>query len=135
MKIEFTKARKPELIKIEGEKHLTLSNRQLSVTISDHATPILYKLGWSIDRITLVGNIKQTRNIDGTIRDLDSVMRTMLDTGKAGIEKLEGSGWILKDRQGENIAFVQYLDFDTSRGRIDFNPNKLGDFIQTTLKD
>ncbi|HFI0114771.1 TPA: replication initiation factor domain-containing protein [Streptococcus suis] len=135
MKIEFTKARKPELIKIEGERHLTLSNRQLSVTISDHDTPILYKLGWSIDRITLVGNIKQTRNIDGTIRDLDSVMRTMLDTGKAGIEKLEGSGWILKDRQGENIAFVQYLDFDTSRGRIDFNPNKLGDFIQTTLKD
>lgn len=135
MKIKFVNARVPELIKIEGEKHLTLSNRQLSVTISDPSTPILYKLGWSIDRITLVGNIKKTRNMDGTIRDLDSVMRTMLDTGKAGIEKCEGSGWILRDRQGENIAFVQYLDFDDSRGRIDFNPNKLGDFIQTTLKD
>ncbi|HFU4364233.1 TPA: replication initiation factor domain-containing protein [Streptococcus suis] len=135
MKIKFVNSRVPELIKIEGEKHLTLSNRQLSVTICGNDNPISYKLGWCIDRITLVGNIKKTRNMDGTIRDLDSIMRTMSDTGKAGIEKCEGSGWILRDRQGENIAFVQYLDFDDSRGRIDFNPNKLGDFIQTTLKE
>lgn len=135
MKIKFVNARMSEIIKVEGEKHLTLSNRKLSVANSYTHNPILYKLGWSIDRITLVGNIKKVRNTDGSIRDLESIMRAMLDMGKGGIEKSNGSGWVLKDRKGENIAFVQYLDFDDNRGRIDFNPNKLEGFIKITLKD
>lgn len=130
-KIKFNNARKPETLKVDGEKHLTLSDRRLSVQIMN---PVSYKLGWSIDRITLVGTIKTDRNPDGTIRDLQSIMQALIDTGKPGVEKKD-NGWLLRDRQGEQVAFVQYLDFDNTRGRIDFNPNKLSDYLQTTLKD
>lgn len=133
-KIKFNNARKAETLKVDGEKHLTLSNRQLSVTISDYDEPVQYRLGWSIDRITLVGTIKISTNPDGTTRDLQSIMQSMLDAGKPGVEKLP-KGWLLRDRQGEQVAYIEYLDFDNTRGRIDFNPSKLSEYLQTTLKD
>ena len=61
---------------LSGKKYLTLSNRQLSMHLlnidNKINSNIEYRLGWSIDRITLVGTIKQTRNSNGTIRDFFS---------------------------------------------------------------
>lgn len=125
-------------IELSGKKYLTLSNRQLSMHLlhSDNKinNNIQYRLGWSIDRITLVGTVKQTRNIDGTIRDLSSIMQDALDSCMNGVEKLP-KGWLLKDRYNEQIAYIEYLNHDNTRGRIDFNPNKLSEHIQSTLKD
>lgn len=133
MKIKFANAKGEDT----EEKYLTLSNRQLSVHLlnigNKNNSNTEYGLGWSIDRITLVGKIKQTRNSDGTIRDLGSMMQDALDSGVGGVEKLP-RGWVLRDRHREQIAYVEYDDFDETRGRIDFNPNKLGEFIQSTLK-
>lgn len=123
---------------LSGKKYLTLSNRQLSVHLLNIGNKINsnieYRLGWSIDRITLVGTIQQTRNSDGTIRDLSSIMQELLDSGMKGVEKLP-KGWLLRDRQNEQIAYIEYLSTDNTRGRIDFNPNKLSEHIQSTLKD
>jgi len=130
MKIKFD-------IELSGKKYLTLSNRQLSVhllSIDNKINNIEYRLGWSIDRITLVGAIKQTRNSDGTIKDLSSIMQELLDSGMKGVEKLP-KGWLLRDRQNEQIAYIEYLSTDNTRGRIDFNPNKLSEYLQSTLKE
>ena len=130
MKIKFD-------IELSGKKYLTLSNRQLSVhllSIDNKINNIEYRLGWSIDRITLVGTIKQTRNSDGTIKDLSSIMQELLDSGMKGVEKLP-KGWLLRDRQNEQIAYIEYLSTDNTRGRIDFNPNKLSEYLQSTLKE
>lgn len=125
-------------IELSGKKYLTLSNRQLSMHLlhldNKINNNIQYRLGWSIDRITLVGTVKQTKNIDGTIRDLSSIMQDALDSGMNGVEKLP-KGWLLKDRYNEQIAYIEYLNHDNTRGRIDFNPNKLSEHIQSTLKD
>lgn len=130
MKIKFD-------IELSGKKYLTLSNRQLSVhllSIDNKINNIEYRLGWSIDRITLVGTIKQTRNSDGTVKDLSSIMQELLDSGMKGVEKLP-KGWLLRDRQNEQIAYIEYLSTDNTRGRIDFNPNKLSEYLQSTLKE
>lgn len=138
MRIKFNNARKPVTLEVQGEKHLTLSNRQLSVQLlnlyGNTDNIIHYKLGWSIDRITLVGTIRQTKNIDGTVRDLDSIMQDFISSGYHGVEQLP-KGWILRNRQKEQIAYVEYLDFDINKGRIDFNPNKLSDYIELNLKE
>lgn len=122
---------------LSGKKYLTLSNRQLSMHLlnidNKINSDIEYRLGWSIDRITLVGTIKQTRNSNGTIRDLSSIMQELLDSGMKGVEKLP-KGWLLRDRQNEQIAYIEYLSTDNTRGRIDFNPNKLSEYLQLTLK-
>ena len=51
-----------------------------------------------------------------------------------GVEKLP-KGWLLRDRQNEQIAYIEYLSTDNTRGRIDFNPNKLSEYLQSTLKE
>lgn len=132
MKIKFD-------IELSGKKYLTLSNRQLSMHLLHldnkiNNNNIQYRLGWSIDRITLVGTVKQTKNIDGTTRDLSSIMQAVLDSNMDGVEKLP-KGWLLRDRHREQIAYIEYLSSDNTRGRIDFNPNKLSEHIQSTLKD
>lgn len=123
---------------LSGKKYLTLSNRQLSMHLlhidNKINNNIQYRLGWSIDRITLVGTVRQTKNIDGTIRDLGSIMQNILDSGMDGVEKLP-KGWLLRDRHREQIAYIEYLSNDDTRGRIDFNPNKLSEHIQYKLKD
>ena len=125
-------------IELSGKKYLTLSNRQLSVHLLNMdnkiSSDIQYRLGWSIDRITLVGTVKQTKNIDGTTRDLNSIMQELLDSGMDGVEKLP-KGWLLRDRHREQIAYIEYLSTDNTRGRIDFNPNKLSEYLQSTLKE
>ena len=44
------------------------------------------------------------------------------------------------DKYGENIAYVEVLPFldkatGREKGRIDFNPNKIQDFLKINLKD
>ena len=51
-----------------------------------------------------------------------------------------GAGWVLLDKYGENIAYVEVLPFldkatGREKGRIDFNPNKIQHFLKINLKD
>lgn len=99
----------------------TLSNRRLSVTT--FYTP--FKLRWSIDRITIVGYLKY---------DLVGLGKYLCEKGWA---KEGYSGFNLVSDWDENIAYlevVKYSDPLKPKGRIDFNPNKLGKWLDSDLK-
>lgn len=122
------------------------SNRRLTVQ-NLHLT---CKLDWSIDRITVVGFLKKF-TFDSTIftedgeviytagEDFTLAQALPILAREEGAKKA-GAGWSLIDRYGENIAYVEvlpFLDKKTGRekGRIDFNPNKINDFLKVDLKD
>lgn len=92
-------------------------------------------LKWSIDRITLVGELKEfiwVRDDLEPIRlDFDKIWMIFEDRGVA---KPAGQGWVLLDKYGENIAYAERVKFNKTKGRIDFNPNKIRPFLHGELK-
>lgn len=121
------------------------SNRRL-----DTQNFALFKLDWSIDRITIVGFLKKF-TFDSTIFTEDgeviytagedfTLSQAMPLLAREEGAKKAGAGWTLIDRYGENIAYIEvlpFLDKETGRekGRIDFNPNKIQHFLKLDLKD
>lgn len=95
-----------------------LSNRRLSVQNLVQT----YKLDWSIDRITIVGELAY---------DLNELGNILVENGFA---KESYNGFNLIDEFQENIAYFEMVKFHDSKGRFDFNPNKIGTFIQTELQ-
>lgn len=128
------------------EKLTAPSNRRLKV----QSLHLECKLEWSIDRITIVGFLKKfdfDRTIiteDGEIvytagEDFTLAQAMPLLAREEGAQKA-GAGWVLLDKYGENIAYVEVLPFldkatGREKGRIDFNPNKIGQFLKIDLKD
>lgn len=135
----------------EQEKLTALSNRRLKV---ESLPP--FKLFWSIDRITLVGTLKSFNfeidrfvNADGEIlfeasdytrfghnMELPQAM-AILESFRGAIKVKNDGSWNLVDKFGENIAYVEILPFaddeGNEKGRIDFNPNKIQEFLKTDL--
>jgi hypothetical protein len=115
----------------EWENLTALSNRRLSVRGID--TPI--RLGWSIDRITIVGKVKKftwiRENLEPIELDFNQVWMVFTEQGVA---EAVGQGWVLKDKYGENIAYAELVKFDKTKGRIDFNPSKIRPFLHGELK-
>lgn len=93
------------------------------------------KLGWSIDRITLVGELKEflwvRDDLEPITLDFDNIWMIFEDKGVA---KSVGQGWVLLDKYGENIAYAERVKFNKTKGRIDFNPNKIRPFLHGELK-
>lgn len=122
-----------------------LSNRRLT-----DQSLTLFSLDWSIDRITIVGFLKKF-NFDSTIFTEDgeviytagedfTLSQAMPILAREEVAKKVGTGWVLVDRYGENIAYVEVLPFldkatGEEKGRIDFNPNKIQHFLKVDLKD
>lgn len=115
----------------QWEKLAALSNRRLSV--KTFYTP--FKLGWSIDRITIVGKTKKfiwvRDNLEPIELDFDQIWMIF---SEQGVAEQVGQGWVLKDKYGENIAYAERVKFDKTKGRIDFNPNKIRPFLHGELK-
>lgn len=119
----------------EWEKLAALSNRRLTLRNSH----FFIKMSWSIDRLTIVGELQtirvHERNFSGKMDvveyTFDQVMATFEEKGFA--EKV-GEGWKLKDKYGENVAYFEKVKFAENKGRMDFNPNKIGRFIGEDLK-
>ncbi|WLD56226.1 replication initiation factor domain-containing protein [Streptococcus suis] len=116
----------------EWEKLAALSNRRLNVQTLVQGV----KMGWSIDRITIVGKLRNyvwlRDGLEPVSLDFDMVWMIFEEQGIA--EKV-GEGWILKDKYGENIAYAEKLKFDKTKGRIDFNPNTIKPFLHGSLKN
>lgn len=129
------------------EKLTAPSNRRLSMQTLHFLN---FNLSWSIDRITIVGFLKKF-NFDSTIftedgeviytagEDFTMAQALPLLAREEGAQKA-GAGWVLLDKYGENIAYVEILPFldkatGREKGRIDFNPNKIGQFLKIDLKD
>lgn len=76
-----------------------------------------FKLRWSIDRITVVGNIPY---------DFGELADYLIKNGFAVDEY--GSSFSLVDKFKENYAYVEFIKFQKeteNKVRLDFNPNKL----------
>lgn len=76
-----------------------------------------FKLRWSIDRITVVGNIPY---------DFNELTTYLIENGFATDEY--GSSFNLVDESKENYAYVEFIRFqkeNENKVRLDFNPNKL----------
>lgn len=119
----------------EWEKLAALSNRRLTLPLEEFSA----KFGWSIDRLTIVGELKTIRvherdfygKMDVVEYTFDQIMATFEEKGVA--EKI-GEGWKLMDKYGENVAYFEKVKFAENKGRMDFNPNKIGRFIGEDLK-
>ncbi|WP_267648993.1 replication initiation factor domain-containing protein [Enterococcus faecium] len=117
----------------EWENLTALSNRRLNV--QNLYTPL--KLQWSIDRITIVGKLKEniyyhTQN-DVLILDFEQLMR--VNEGNGYLKAVGNNGWQLLDQYEENIAYIEILKWQDGKGRIDFNPNKIGHFLASSMKN
>lgn len=117
----------------EWEKLNRISNRRLSVGESVKTI----KMSWSIDRITIVGKMKEniyyhTQN-DVLILDFEQLMR--LNEGNGYLKAVGNNGWQLLDQYEENIAYIEILKFHEGKGRIDFNPNKINQFLASSMKN
>lgn len=92
-------------------------------------------LKWSIDRITIVGELRKfvwvRDGLEPIALDFEMVWMVFEEQGVA---KQVGNGWVLLDKYGENIAYAERVKFDKTKGRIDFNPNKIRPFLHGELK-
>ncbi|HAQ1695255.1 TPA: replication protein [Enterococcus faecium] len=117
----------------EWENLTALSNRRLSVQTL--TTPL--KIQWSIDRITIVGKLKEniyyhTQN-DVLILDFEQLMR--LNENNSYVKSVGLNGWQIVDKHDENIAYIEILKYQEGQGRIDFNPNKISQFLAGSMKN
>ncbi|HAQ2881495.1 TPA: replication initiation factor domain-containing protein [Enterococcus faecium] len=117
----------------EWEKLTAPSNRRLSV--QGTTTPL--KIQWSIDRITIVGKLKEniyyhTQN-DVLILDFEQLMR--LNENNGYVKSVGLNGWQIVDKHDENIAYIEILKYQEGQGRIDFNPNKISQFLAGSMKN
>ncbi|MDQ8478682.1 replication initiation factor domain-containing protein [Enterococcus faecium] len=117
----------------EWEKLNRISNRRLKY----QSLTLPLKMQWSIDRITIVGKLKEniyyhTPN-DVLILNFEQLMR--LNEGNGYLKAVGNNGWQLLDQYEENIAYIEILKFHEGKGRIDFNPNKINQFLSGSMKN
>lgn len=114
------------------EKLNRISNRRLKY----QSLTLCLKLDWSIDRITIVGKLNEMiayRTQNGLVFvDFEQLMR--LNEGQGYLKSVGTNGWQLFDQYGEDIAYIEMLKFHPDKGRIDFNPNKIGEFLKGSMK-
>lgn len=113
----------------EHEKLTALSNRRLKV----QNLSLSVKLSWKIDRITVVGTLKESILWDGReLVDFEMLMRLNEDNGY--LVAVGPGAWKIIDQHKENIAYIEMSKFQKGYGRIDFNPSKIDDFIADGMK-
>lgn len=92
---------------------------------------------WSIDRITIVGklndNIYYHTSNDVLILNFEQLMR--LNEGNGYLKSVSNNSWQLVDQHDENIAYIEILKWQEGKGRIDFNPNKINQFLAGSMKN
>ncbi|RCN96490.1 replication protein, partial [Enterococcus faecium] len=116
----------------QHDKVNRISNRRISV---EGAAPHR-KLNGSTDRITIVGKLNDTIAYwtkNGVVFvDFEQLMR--LNENQGYLKSVGINGWQLFDQYGEDIAYIEILKFHEGKGRIDFNPNKIGQFLASSMK-
>ncbi|WP_025188234.1 replication initiation factor domain-containing protein, partial [Enterococcus faecalis] len=95
------------------------------------------KFDWSIDRITIVGKLKENlyyhTELDVLILNFEQLMR--LNENNGYLKNVGANSWQLIDVHGENIAYIEMLKYQNGYGRIDFNPNKINKFLASSMKN
>lgn len=124
---------KKQIIVNEWEKLTALSNRRLKY----QSLTLDVKFDWSIDRITIVGKLKENlyyhTELDVLILNFEQLMR--LNENNGYLKNVGANSWQLIDVHGENIAYIEMLKYQNGYGRIDFNPNKINKFLASSMKN
>lgn len=127
-----------EIIIVRGKENSILINQWdewFGIAKKATINSVGVRLKWSIDRITIVGELKNflwvRDDLEPIELNFDMVWMIFEDQGVA---KQIGNGWVLLDKYGENIAYAERVKFDKTKGRIDFNPNKIRPFLHGELK-
>lgn len=122
----------------EWENLTALSNRRLIT--HNLCTTENFKLFWSVDRITIVGQAKEDilhffETTDKKLKLVNTRFEQVMNfiESKGGAKSVGINRWNLVDKYNENIAFIEILPYrgldkegnDFDKARIDFNPNKL----------
>ena len=138
----------------EWESLTAPSNRRLNPqTLRFFEFSHAFKLKWSIDRITIVGRLREIGHWHNIVTEDGEILKDFkwqpvhLDYVMGEFEEQGGAvkasnGWNLVDRYGENIAYLEILPYPATdengdpieKGRIDFNPNKIGQSLKMDLK-
>lgn len=139
---ELVSSERKENYGFDGEKRITVnewekltapSNRRLSVGESVKTI----KLDWSIDRITIVGRLKERIgyliDYEPIFIDFEQLMRLNEDSGR--VKSVGHNAWQLVDKYDENIAYIEILKFQQGYGRIDFNPSRINEFLVGSMKN
>ncbi|HAQ1726606.1 TPA: replication initiation factor domain-containing protein, partial [Enterococcus faecium] len=58
-----------------------------------------------------------------------------LNEGNGYLRSVSNNGWQLLDQHEENIAYIEILKWQEGKGRIDFNPNKISQFLASSMKN
>lgn len=122
------------------------SNRRLTVHILDfsknnegNTMEFPLRLRWSIDRLTVVGKLKKIPVFhEGYWKEfeVDTVLELIAEQGYA--QRTSSGGWIIEIVDGEhreNVGYFERVKHDDSKGRFDFNPNKLALLLDTPIKE
>ncbi|TKM64646.1 replication protein, partial [Enterococcus faecium] len=64
---------------------------------------------------------------DLLILDFEQLMRQ--NEGNAYLKAVGNNGWQLLYQHEENIDYIEILKFQEGKGRIDYNPNKISQFL------
>ncbi|OUK39126.1 replication protein, partial [Enterococcus faecium] len=67
------------------------------------------------------------------VLDFEKLMS--LNEGNGYLRSVGNNGWQLLDQHEENIAYVEILKWQEGKGRIDFNPNKISQFLASSMKN
>lgn len=122
-----------------------LSNRRLDVQnlyfyqeILAEMTELPIRLRWSIDRLTVVGELRKVPLYHNGLWkefEVDTVMGLLEEQGYA--TRVSASGWKIEigEEPRENIGYFERVKHDEKKGRFDFNPNKLSTLLDTPIKD
>ncbi|HFP7355467.1 TPA: replication initiation factor domain-containing protein, partial [Enterococcus faecium] len=78
-------------------------------------------------------NIYYHTQNDVLILDFEQLMR--VNEGNGYLKAVGNNGWQLLDQYEENIAYIEILKWQDGKGRIDFNPNKIGHFLASSMKN
>lgn len=118
------------------------SNSRLSVKSFDTPHPLL----WSIDRLTIVGNLAKWECVGKrAYRDkydklkhyyVYNEMYIIEKLSNLGLVKEVSDGYVIYSPDGEQVAYFEFSKFDVDKARIDFNPNKVQDakeFLETVI--
>lgn len=127
-----------EIIEVRGKEKLTLINQWndwFSFAKKATINSVDVELKWSIDRITIVGELKKFLWVRDDLSPIHlDFEQVWIIFEEQGVAKQTGNGWLLLDKYGENIAYAERVKFDKTKGRIDFNPNKIRPFLHGGLK-
>lgn len=113
-------------------KKLTAPSNRRS---GSHNLGIGPKMTWSIDRITIVGQLREGILYNQDLRVYEVDFRNLMRLNEGTYVKPVGlDSWKIVDNFGENVCFIEILKFKKGWGRIDFNPNKITKLVADSMK-